>query len=422
MSSIRFILGLSLALAACSSSTTGTSGTITAGAIGTTSGIGTSSSGSGHGAGTTSGAAVGASTTSSIGSAAAGTSSAASSGSAASNTTSGSASSVTTSASGGTSGGSVGSSTTGGITVADPTSPGPYTYASLDSSFASDGGYGGDVPVHVVYPTGGPEAGPYPVILFAHGFTIDQTEYYSYLEAAASFGYVAMTVNYQTSLINADYIENTNDFLGGLTWLTAQQDASTAQTDGGSAPLVGLANTNLVGASGHSLGGKLAILAAAQDSRIQAAIEFDPVDGSAMCLNTSDCPNAAAVLPLPIPTGFLGETLDANPIAGSSQACVPASANYTTIYTPASSSFEITLLGAGHVSFLDSISACGFFCDFCQTPSAPQAQVLTIAHSYLVSFYERYLRGNTGYDTYLTGNQANALFVNTGEETITGSK
>jgi dienelactone hydrolase len=303
--------------------------------------------------------------------------------------------------------------------VPDPTQPGPYAYAELDSSFTSSvdaGGAGGSVAVHVAYPTHGPTSGPYPVVLFAHGFELAPSEYYSYIQRAASFGYVGMTVDYTASLLNGDYIENTIDMLAGLDWLEATSAAS-----GG--PLSGLANTSLVGASGHSLGGKLSILEAAKDSRIKAALTLDPVDGNTNCLTPTDCPNASAVLPLPIPTGFLGETLDEVPSSsGFSQACAPANVNYTTLYPVASSpSLEVTVLGAGHVSFLDStaIAQCGAFCSFCATPTAPQAQVLNLAQAYLVAFYERYLRNNMGYETYLTGSAANALFVATHQATIT---
>ena len=298
--------------------------------------------------------------------------------------------------------------------VVAPTRPGPYTYAATTGSFNStyDGGGGASVATYVAYPPAGPKPGPYPVIIFAHGFDLSPSQYYDYIDRAASFGYVGMTVDFADSLVASNYVENVADFLGGLNWLESQSNGSTG-------PLVGLANTQLVGSSGHSLGGKLAILAAAQDSRIKASLVFDPVDGSAMCAGPNLCPNASSVLPLNIPTGFLGETLDSTPAPGFTQACAPANANYTTLYPLASSpSFELTINGAGHLSFLDDISSCVLVCSFCAKPTAPTAEVLGIAETYLVAFYERYLRGDTGYDTYLTGAAANQLFVQTNEATL----
>jgi hypothetical protein len=44
-------------------------------------------------------------------------------------------------------------------------------------------------------------------------------------------------------------------------------------------PLHGLADESSIGAAGHSLGGKLALLETVTDSRIRAVATLDPVDG-----------------------------------------------------------------------------------------------------------------------------------------------
>jgi hypothetical protein len=151
------------------------------------------------------------------------------------------------------------------------------------------------------------------------------------------------------------------------------------------------------------------------DSRFRAGLLLDPVDGSMSCA-AQLCPTALADLPLAVPLGFLGETLDAT---GTFQSCAPANENYLTLYQAASSpSFAVTLAGAGHMSFVESISSCGLVCSLCQTPTAPQAQVIGIAEAYLVAFYQRYLRGITAYDAYLTGSVAQSRYVASGEATI----
>jgi dienelactone hydrolase len=40
-----------------------------------------------------------------------------------------------------------------------------------------------------------------------------------------------------------------------------------------------VANADLAGVTGHSLGGKLSLLAATKDARVKASIVLDPVDG-----------------------------------------------------------------------------------------------------------------------------------------------
>jgi hypothetical protein len=49
---------------------------------------------------------------------------------------------------------------------------------------------------------------------------------------------------------------------------------------------------------------------------------------------------------------------------------------------------------------------------------APNAQVNGMARALVVAFYERYLRGDKGYDAYLTGAEAQARYVTTTQATI----
>jgi hypothetical protein len=81
-------------------------------------------------------------------------------------------------------------------------------------------------------------------------------------------------------------------------------------------------------------------------------------------------------------------------------------------------SLAATALGANHLSFLDDQASCGLVCSFCQKASVPDAQVAGLAHALMVAFFERYLRGKTAYDTYLTGAQAQLLWVATGQAVI----
>ncbi|MHB1846014.1 MAG: poly(ethylene terephthalate) hydrolase family protein, partial [Deltaproteobacteria bacterium] len=248
-------------------------------------------------------------------------------------------------------------------------------------------------------------AGPFPVVLFAHGYDIDASAYYDYGRHLASFGYVVVWPDFPSDdPLSPNHVADMHNVIAGLDW------AESSGTDGGVAALV---DPSLVGISGHSLGGKLAILAAASDPRFRASITFDAVDGSTNCTPTN-CPNAVDVLPLPIPTGFLGETGDGT----GAYACAPLAENYDTLFQKAETpSLELTVAGAGHASFVDSLSVCGFACSFCGSRNQPQT--LAISHATLVAFYERYLRGNTGYDAWLTGSLAQSAWVATQEATLT---
>ena len=118
---------------------------------------------------------------------------------------------------------------------------------------------------------------------------------------------------------------------------------------------------------------------------------------------------------LHLPTGFLGETTD----GAGLNACAPTAANYQTFYAQATSpTFEVTLAGANHMSFLDDEASCGLTCSLCTAATVPNAQVNGLAHAYAAAFFERWLRGDARYDAYLTGAIANTRYVATGEATI----
>jgi pimeloyl-ACP methyl ester carboxylesterase len=287
--------------------------------------------------------------------------------------------------------------------VADPNLDGPYTIAELDDTIASVVGGDTNIPVHCAHPTAGPTAGPYPVVVVGHGLQLAASEYYEYVKRLATFGYVALTVDFPASIFSVDNPKQAKDMLAGIDWAKNKAGLN--------------ADANKAGMTGHSLGGKVALLAATQDPRVKASIVLDPVDGGGPTgCNPPMCVTVSALLPnLQIPTGFLGETTDG---MGGFMPCAPTASNFLTFYAKTNSpSFAVTVAGANHMSFLDDPN-CGLTCNFCNPATAPHQQVHDMALAYVTAFYERHLRGNTGYDTYLTGAQAQARYVATNQATI----
>jgi dienelactone hydrolase len=179
-------------------------------------------------------------------------------------------------------------------------------------------------------------------------------------------------------------------------------------------PLSGLVDPEKLGLMGHSLGGKLSVLAASMDNRVDAVLGLDPVDSAMLC-NPTQCPDASDKLPLAIPTAFLGETVDSSGGVGG-QACAPKADNFETFYAAANSpSIQVTLLGANHMSFLDDPASCGITCSFCNPATLAHDKVLAITRAYTVSFFQRYLKDRTEYDTYLTGDEAQKTWVATSQ-------
>ncbi len=261
------------------------------------------------------------------------------------------------------------------------------------------------IPIRCVYPTSGPEAGPYPVIVVAHGFQLPPTQYDGYVERLASFGYVALTADFPAGFTGTNHVNNAKDLLAALDWTETK------------AELAGVANADNAGLTGHSLGGKLSLLAATMDARVKATITLDPVDGAMGC-SAQNCPDVSDLMPLAIPTGFIGETTDSS--GGMfGMACAPAANNYATFFAGTTApSLSVTVLGANHMSFLDDVSSCGFSCSFCNAATAANATVNALSKAFVTAFYERYLKGRTEYDAYLTGDIAKTRYVDTGLATI----
>jgi dienelactone hydrolase len=288
----------------------------------------------------------------------------------------------------------------------DPAKDGPYTITEIDATTTTTTD---TVSLHVAYPTAGPAAGPYPVVILAHGFVLDPAQYYGYIKRLATFGYVAMTADYndttKSNIRDADNLRGALDWALGATELAGKVDAAKA------------------GVMGHSRGGKAAVIAASRDARFKAVLGLDPVDAVSplppACSPTTECPDASSLMTaLTIPSAFLGETTDAT---GALQACAPAADNYTTFYGSApAKSVEVTLLGANHLSFLDDPKTCGVKCTIagCKAETGAHAGLIDLAHAMTVSFFERNLRGDTAQDAYLTGAQAQSRYVTTGLATI----
>ena len=275
----------------------------------------------------------------------------------------------------------------------DPELPGPYSITELDST-TTVAATGHNVAIHAAHPTTG---GPYPVVVVGHGFQLPASQYTKYVQHLASFGYVSMTVDFPASFQGNKHTDNAKDLLGGFDWAASA--------------LSGIADAQNGGTSGHSLGGKAAILAATMDTRVKATITLDPVDSSMNCSPT-DCPDVSAMLPIGIPTAFIGETIDS---VGSFMACAPAADNFATFYANAAGpSVQIEVIGANHMSFLDNVATCGLPCFFCNPSQANDATVHKLSKALMVAFYERHLKGISGYQDYLTGSKAQQRYVNTG--------
>jgi hypothetical protein len=125
------------------------------------------------------------------------------------------------------------------------------------------------------------------------------------------------------------------------------------------------------------------------DNRVRASITLDPVDSAVMC-DQVKCPDVSNMLPIDIPLGFVGETLDGE---GGFMPCAPAADNFLTYYKNATApALAVTVNGANHMSFIDDVASCGITCNFCKMPTLTNKVVNDLSRAYVVAFYSRYLK------------------------------
>lgn len=281
----------------------------------------------------------------------------------------------------------------GGGSMADPAADGPYaTSAAIDDVVVRGTRR---TPVSALVPTL-PPGETAPLVVFLPGFQLRSDQYAETLRRIASHGFVVVGADPPGSFFSVSHVENASDAIAAIDWALATPSV---------APSV---DATRIAMMGHSLGGKVSVMAAARDVRIDAVLLLDPVNGGAGPSGYS----AAApdivpeqVTPLAIPFGIFGETLDGS---GGGMPCAPAAQNYATFYDAAAAgsapwAAEWTLTGANHMQFLDDRASCGLICSFCAMPSAADAAVLAAVRTLSVAYLRRHLRGETAMDAWLTG-------------------
>lgn len=233
-----------------------------------------------------------------------------------------------------------------------------------------------------------------PLVIMKHGFQLATSNYAMLCERVASHGFVVVGVDTGGSI------------LGGPT-NTEERDAAIAAIDWATsaAPFAGRVDGDHVAVMGHSRGGKVAIMVAAADARISAALLLDPVNGCGPGASYSaSCPDvlsAAIAGALRIPVGVMGET---NNATGGFMPCAPSDVNYATIYaaiTMSSWAVEWTFTGADHMDFTDDGG--GFAGSLCTDGPGDDAQIRSAVRTMAVAFARLHLRGDDAMAAWLTG-------------------
>ncbi len=278
---------------------------------------------------------------------------------------------------------------------ADPMQAGPLEYEELAFDLEVDA-EGTLVPLDIALPKG---EGPFPVVVFTHGFALSAKFYQTYKAHLASWGYVVILPSMPGTAVSpkthdqlASYVMKILDWVEG--------DGNTAE-----GLLKGKADASRIGLSGHSMGGKISLLVASQDPRVDASFTVDPVDSTSPVGDPAGFPSVAPekMASILVPLGLAGETLDGYPPEGSKLSCAPAEDNFEQYYLHAvSPAFKFDFPGANHMAFLDSAD-CGIFCAVCQPATADTVVVRQHATRYMTAFYNIYLKDQPEYLYWVTG-------------------
>jgi len=206
--------------------------------------------------------------------------------------------------------------------------------------------------------------GPYPAVVFGHGFFQTPDRYQGTLNHLATWGYLTLSPESQTGLAT-DHAAFAADLSAGLTWLIAQDSDATSW-------LAGHVATTALGASGHSMGAGASLLAAADDPRIKTVANLAAAETR---------PSALAAMPrIHMPLSL---------VVGGSDSIVPPEST-ARMYDAANSPRQLVRLEGGyHCGFEDTPFPLG-----CDSGPLPPAEQLALTRSLLTAWFGLYLKGD----------------------------
>jgi predicted dienelactone hydrolase len=275
----------------------------------------------------------------------------------------------------------------GTVTPGGPDSAGPFTVAR-QTAMVSGSSVTAFVPA---------VSSPVPLVIFKHGFQLATSNYATSLERLASHGFVVVGVDSSGGLFEDQAVAQERERSGvvaAIDWATT------------SAPFASSVDDERIGVGGHSRGGKISVMVAASDPRVDAVLLLDPVNGCGMSLGGGGSPCPDITQPsyagaLRMPVGVMGET---NNATGGFMPCAPADQNYQTIFdaiTMSSWAVEWTFTGADHMDFTDDGG--GLFGGACTDGPGDDAMIRAQWRAMTVAFFRRHLVGETTMDPWLTG-------------------
>lgn len=273
--------------------------------------------------------------------------------------------------------------------VLSPDIDGPFEFTKIEETIKRDNR---EIPVVAYLPAG--LENPAPLVVFLPGFQLTAPQYTGLMTRLASFGFVVVGATPPGSLFSVSHVAMAADAEYVIDWALSE-----------STEIMAMVDSEKVGITGHSLGGKVSTMVAFSDSRVKALFAIDPVNGGSPIMGyTNDLPDIVPdqVSPLSIPLVFAGETTNSS---GGLQPCAPAAQNFETFFEAATGSpwaIKATFIGADHMDFLDNPN-CGLVCSACTAGSADHNIVKAALWTMEVAFFGLHLQGVAEWDVWLTG-------------------
>ncbi|MBT4521438.1 MAG: hypothetical protein HOC23_15675 [Halieaceae bacterium] len=225
--------------------------------------------------------------------------------------------------------------------------PGPLTVLQYDQTFidpsrptAANGDYAGEAARSMegtVWHPGSADKGPYPLIVYSHGFTSNRMGGAYLAEQLASLGYVVVAVNYPLTNFEAPGGPNVKDVVNQPADISFLIDTLIEASKTSGEVLEGMVDETRIGVTGISLGGMTTTL-----------VSFHP--------DMRD-PRIGAALSIAGPTATFTEVFFTHAklpflmLAGDIDALVPYASNAAPVPAKVAGGELITVSGASHTGF-----------------------------------------------------------------------
>jgi pimeloyl-ACP methyl ester carboxylesterase len=270
----------------------------------------------------------------------------------------------------------------------DPGSRGPFNAGSVSVTVTNpDNGHA--LVTDIYYPAVNgqvdPGNAPYAALVFARGFLASASYYPGNGAHLATWGYITAMPDFPS--------ENIEDRVSDARYMLSYLEAENANPDSIFYRQIAV---DRLGVIGHSMGGLTALIVAARDARVKAAVALDPVNASGMAGGPwnyqLEAPNIAAPLAV---------------IGAPAQTC-NLFANYNDMYPAAGSDHKAkwVLTDGNHCDFVDTDSALERFACYLVCAGTYSATRVQLVERYTTAWLNYYLRDQTDYYSYLYGQDA----------------